>query len=252
MARVIILGSSNAISNEDHENTHLMVIGEERTVLIDCVGNPILRLKQAGVGYDNLTDLILTHFHPDHVSGVPLLLMNMWLLGRKKPLCIYGLPHTMDRIEDLMGLFSWTEWPNLFPVSVFRLPEIELSTVIDCKEFLIVSSPVCHLIPTIGLRVEFKNTNKVAAYSCDTEPCDQVVNLAERADILIHEASGAFPGHTSAEQAGEVARRAKVGGLYLIHYPTDKIQNLDLINEARWNYNGAVKLAMDFMTLDFG
>ena len=116
MAKLIILGSSNAIPDEKHENTHMAVVGDKRTVLIDCVSNPILRLPQAGIEFNALTDLVLTHFHPDHVSGVPLLLMNMWLLGRKNPLNIYGLHHTLSRIEDLMGFYAWENWPNFFPV----------------------------------------------------------------------------------------------------------------------------------------
>ena len=80
MPKVIILGSSNAVPSIDHENTHLVIVGEERTILVDCVSNPIVRLEQAGIDFNDLTDIVITHFHPDHVSGMPLLLMDMWLL----------------------------------------------------------------------------------------------------------------------------------------------------------------------------
>jgi ribonuclease Z len=251
MPKVIILGSSNAIPTADHENTHMVVVGEDRTVLVDCVSNPILRLEKAGLDFNNLTDLILTHFHPDHVSGVPLLLMDMWLMGRNQPLNIYGLHHTLDRMESLMGSYGWSEWPDFFPVAFYRLPAQEMTTVIDCLDFRIYSSPVRHLLPTIGLRFEFNHTKKVMAYSCDTEPCAQVVRLAEGADTLIHEAAGAARGHSSAAQAGEIASRAEVGNLYLIHYPTGKYANTDLVAEARLRYPGSVSLAKDFMELDF-
>ncbi|NOY98479.1 MAG: MBL fold metallo-hydrolase [Chloroflexi bacterium] len=251
MAKVIILGSSNAIPDKDHENTHMIVVGQERTVLIDCVSNPILRLQRAGVDFNSLTDLILTHFHPDHVSGVPLLLMNMWLMGRRRPLNVYGLHYTLDRVEDLMEFYSWSDWPNFFPVAFYRLPANEMTTVLDCPDFHFYASPVCHLIPTIGLRVEFNATQKVMAYSCDTAPCEQVVRLADGADVLIHEASGAFQGHSSAAQAADIARQAEVGALYLIHYPTGQYQRGDLIAEARQSYGGDVALAEDFMTLEF-
>ncbi len=251
MPRVIILGSSNSIPTAEHENTHMVVIGQERVVLVDCVSNPILRLEQAGVDFNDLTDLILTHFHPDHVSGVPLLLMDMWLMGRRKPLNVYGLHHTLDRMEDLMGFYGWSEWPNFFPVAFYRLPGQEMTQVLDCPDFRIFSSPVRHLLPTIGLRFEFNHNNRVMAYSCDTEPCAQVVRLAEGADVLIHEAAGAARGHSSAGQAGEVATRAEAGALYLIHYPTGKYGSGDLAREAATKYQGPVKLAEDFMVLDF-
>ncbi len=219
--------------------------------MVDCVSNPILRLERAGLDFNDLTDLIVTHFHPDHVSGLPLLLMDMWLMGRRKSINIYGLHHTLDRVEDLMGFYGWADWPDFFPVAFHRLPMQEMTTVIDSPDFRIFSSPVRHLLPTIGLRFEFNHSKKTLAYSCDTEPCAQVIRLAAGVDILIHESAGASRGHSSAEQAGEVANQAEVGKLYLIHYPTGKYANGDLVADAHRRFQGEVALAEDFMVLNF-
>jgi ribonuclease Z len=251
MPKLIILGSSNAIPDREHENTHMVVVGERTTVLVDCVSSPILRLEQAGVDFHGLTDLILTHFHPDHVAGVPQLLMDMWLMGRKNALNIYGLHHTVDRMEDLMGFYSWAEWPSFFPVAFYRLPAQEMTIVMENDELRVFASPVRHMIPTVGLRFEFKASGKSLAYSCDTEPCPEVVRLAQGADVLIHESAGAFRGHSSAAQAGEVARQAEVGALYLIHYPTGPYTSGDLVAEARERFPGPVQLAEDFMVIPF-
>ncbi len=251
MAKVVILGSSNAVPDAEHENTHMAIVGKERSILIDCVSNPILRLRQAGVDFDEVSDLILTHFHPDHVSGVPSLLMNLWLLGRKRPITIHGLSHTLDRMENLMDFYEWQKWPAFFPVTFHRMPEQEMNLVLATTEFRIYSSPVRHFIPTIGLRVEFPETGMVMAYSCDTQPCAEVVRLAAGADVLIHEATGAFTGHSSATQAGEIARQAEVGRLYLIHYPTGGTNHQTLTTEAENAYGGPVALAKDFMQLEF-
>lgn len=251
MSRVIILGSSNAIPTKDSENTHMVVVGKERMLLIDSVSNPILRLEQAGLDFNDLTDLIVTHFHPDHASGVPLLLMDMWLMGRQKPLNIYGLHYTLDRVEGLMGFYNWSEWPNFFPVVFYRLPSREMTPVLNCSDFVVHASPVHHMIPNIGLRIEFPDSQKMLAYSCDTEPCDEVVRLGAGADVLIHEATGELPGHSSAAQAGTVAAKAEVGQLLLIHYPTGRFANGDPVNEARTTFSGDIQLAKDFMTLNF-
>ena len=251
MPNVIILGSSNAIPTASAENSHFVVVGEERMVLVDTASNPILRLEQAGLELNGLTDIILTHFHPDHVSGLPLLLMDLWLMGRQQPLNIYGLHHTIDRVEQLMDLYNWADWPDFFPVVFFRLPASELTLLLDCPDFKITASPVHHLIPTIGLRIEFKISGKVLAYSCDTEPCDEVVRLSEGADVLIHEAAGESVGHSSAGQAGRIAATAEVGELYLIHYATGKFSSGDLVKTAGESFQGKILLAKDFMTLDF-
>lgn len=251
MAKVVILGSSNAVPTEGHENTHLAVVGENSTCLVDCVGNPILRLPQAGIAFDHVSDLLLTHFHPDHVSGVPLLLMDMWLLGRKKPLAVHGLEHTLSRLEGLMDAYDWKKWPGFYPVRFNYLPEQENTLVLVNEEFRITASPVKHLIPTIGLRVEFFNSGKVLAYSADTQPTPSVVALARNADVLIHEAAGATIGHSSAAQAGDIASEASVRSLYLIHYQTYQADPEQFVKEARTTFSGDVALALDFMQIEF-
>jgi ribonuclease Z len=251
MAKLIILGSANAVPDADHENTHMALVGNQSTLLIDCVSNPIVRLSTAGIELDDITDIVLTHFHPDHVSGTPLLLMNLWLLGRQKPLKIHGLADTLNKLVGLLDFYEWSNWPNFFQVTFHRLPDEELSPVVDAGDFRVYSSPVKHLIPTIGLRVEFPDTGKSMAYSCDTEPCEQVVRLGSGVDVLIHEATGKTPGHSSAGQAGEVARKAETACLYLIHYPTRGKDPMRLVDEARREFQGEIALAEDFLTIEF-
>ncbi len=251
MSKLIILGASNAIPTLESENSHMVLVGANRMVLVDCGSNPILRLEKAGLDFNNLTDVIVTHFHPDHVSGLPLLLLDMWLMGRKRSLNIYGLHHTLDRVEDLMGFYGWADWPRFFPVCFNRLPLDEMEPFLECPDFNITGSPVHHLIPTIGLRVDFKDSGQALAYSSDTEPCEQVVHLAAGVDVLIHEAAGASLGHSSAAQAGEIAARAEAAALYLIHYPTGRFAGDDLVSEAKSQFQGRIALAKDFMTLDF-
>jgi ribonuclease Z len=248
MPKIVILGSAR-IADADHGNTHMAVVADDGVVLIDCVGLPIVRLERAGIKLDSLDDLILTHFHPDHVSGVPLLFMDMWLSERNKPLKVYGLHHCLERIEDLMGFYQWENWPNFFPVAFHRLPELESVQVLQTKQVRYISSPVKHVIPTIGLRMELMGSDKVIAYSCDTEPCQEVVALARGADVLIHEAAGESAGHSSALQAAEIAQQAEVDRLILIHYPARTRTPDEILEEAKQGFTGEVILATDFMEI---
>jgi ribonuclease Z len=250
VSRLHILGTANAIPDSKHENTHLALEGDSGVVLIDCVGSPVVRLEQAGIRLESITDLIATHFHPDHVSAIPLLLMTMWLMGREQPLRIFGLHHCLERLEDMMGFYHWENWPNFFPVAFHRLPEREHMLVLEKDDYQVYSYPVRHLVPTIGLRIESPRHSTVVGYSCDTEPCPAVVHLGSGANVLLHESSGAGPGHSSAEQAGEMARQAEVGRLLLLHYPTHGVELEDLVDQARRSYAGPVALAQDLMVLD--
>lgn len=250
MAKLTVLGSSNSIAGVGADNTHLVFEFDQRVVLVDSPNNPLLKLAKLGIHYEKVTDLIVTHFHPDHISGVPLFLMDMWLRGRKAPLEIYGLPHALDRLENLMDAFSWKSWPDFFPVTFNRLPSKELHLAIETDTFKLYTSEVRHMIPAVGMRLEL-SSGKVAAYSCDTAPCEEVVNLGKDADILIHEASGEYFGHTSSKQAAELALKAGVKELYLIHYPTGEFFLPNTLTDARAVFGDGVFLAEDMMVLEF-
>lgn len=254
MARLIVLGASSALASEHSANTHMLLETDVRRILIDAPGDPIVRLRQAGVDPLTLTDVIITHFHPDHVSGLPNLLMGLWLLERRAPLHLYALPEVLDSIRQLMNLFGWQGWPDFYPLIEHALdaPPDQIVPVLDDAALRLEAVRVTHFVPTIGLRAHFKPEDKIWAYSCDTEPDENVVRLAARADVLFHEAAGEGPGHSSPAQAGALAQRAEVGILYLIHYNTQTGADPEAaVQEAQAALDCEVRLARDFMVLDF-
>jgi ribonuclease Z len=250
MATITILGCAYSIPDSAHEPTHFAVQAEHSGILVDCGTNPTVRLAQAGISYDCITDMILTHFHPDHISGAPLMLLNMWLLGRKHPLRIHAPAHCLQRFSQLMEAYDWHHWPGLFSVEMHHIPLRENAVVLANSDFTISASPGEHMVPVVGLRITDESCRRVLAYSSDTAPCDSISRLATGADVLLHEATGASIGHSSAGQAGQLAARAQVGKLYLIHYDLHSAKESNLLSEARSQFGGRVELARDLMTID--
>ncbi|PWH15539.1 MAG: MBL fold metallo-hydrolase [Anaerolineae bacterium] len=250
-AELVILGSASAIPTIDHENTHLLVIGKAESILIDCPNNPVVPLQKQGYDPLKVTHLILTHFHADHVAGSAPFLMSSWLMGRKQPLHIYGLDETLWRFERMMELFQWETWTGLYPIQIHRLAPQRMTLVFQSEQFEVHSSPVHHLIPNIGLRIYNRWSGESIAYSCDTEPCEEVVELSRGVKALIHEAVGEYLGHTSPQQAGEIAQRAGAKSLYLIHYPSEDGRIRDWEALARSCFGGPVGLAQDGLKIPF-
>lgn len=251
MTIITVLGSSNAIPDQAHDHTHYLIEGDGTLVLLDCGINPLVKLTNLGKTVHQLTDIIITHFHPDHVSGLAPLLLDMWLLGRKEPVTIHALAETLKKIEIELDLFNWKHWEGFFPVNFHQLPEQGIGQVLMVADMELTSIKVCHMIPCVGIRIKSLKSNKVMAITSDSEPCDQVVQLAMKADYLFHEASGEGIGHSSASQAGETASRADVKNLYLIHYPTGIFLNNELVDRAAARFKGVVKLAEDNLTIEF-
>ncbi|MEN8241283.1 MAG: MBL fold metallo-hydrolase [Chloroflexota bacterium] len=250
MPKLVFLGTATNIPDEKHENTHFILVGKNRMVLVDGPGNPYARIKMAGLDVDALTDIVLTHFHPDHVSGIPLLLMALGLSGRSDPLTIYANQHCLDLTQQVLEFYNWDKWHN-FPVTFITIPDEEMVEVLKDEQFSIFSSPVKHYIPALGLRFEFHESGKVLAYSGDTAPVESLQGLAHGADILVHEAAGAAEGHSSARQAGELAQQAQVKSLQLVHYPVGGFDYQVLVDEAKEVFQGEVIMAEDFSQLEF-
>ena len=246
MAKITFLGTASAVPSKNQHNTHIIVEFDSHVVLVDCGGNPIVRLGQAGIDPLSITELVLTHFHPDHVSGLPLLLMDMWLMGRTMPLDVYGLPNVLDRAEQMMTLYDWQDWDRLYPLHFHPLSGPSQMTLLDTDRLTVTAAPVCHLIPGIGIKMVFPEGT--ICYSSDTGPCEALIRLAEGADILIHEASGEYQGHSTPEQAGMIAHQAGVKTLYLIHYPPNS-NTTTLVNRAKTKFSGDVYAAEDLMTV---
>ena len=63
MTRLVFLGTAHAVPDEMHENSHMLLVGDERSLLIDCSTNPVVRLRMLGLDVDNPT-LDQHHYHP--------------------------------------------------------------------------------------------------------------------------------------------------------------------------------------------
>lgn len=251
-AKLIFLGTADAVSYPGHENSFFILKDDQDAILVDCSASPLRRLEEAGVDFNQISDLIITHFHPDHVSGLATLIMEMWLLKREADFHIHGSEHSISRAIQMLELFGYSDWNGIYPVHFHPLPLEERVPVLERGKFKIWSSPVKHMIPTIGIRVNYGDDEFSIAYSSDTKPVSEMERLAEGADVLIHEAAGTTHFHSTPTQAGEVAARAGAKSLYLIHYPPEsEINEAATLEEVKKTFSGKVCLAQDLMEIPF-
>ncbi len=221
MPSLHLLGTGAGYSEPHRTTTMLAFSDADNLVVIDCGGDVIQRVLAAGLNPLDLKHLMLSHSHPDHISGFPLFMEKIWLAGRRDPIPTYGLPEALDQAKRTFATFDTSRWKGL-PVCEWHEVKNE---VFEDDSWHVASAPVVHSVPTIGFRIHCKTSNSVVAYSCDTEPTEAVVQLAHEADILIHEATGEYPGHSSAAQAAEIARKANAKQLILVHLPADLAQS---------------------------
>jgi ribonuclease Z len=91
----------------------------------------------------------------------------------------------------------------------------------------------------------------VVVYTSDTMRDPSVVNLALDADVLIHEATGDYNGHSTGADAARDALEANAKRLVLIHYPSVRGNPESVLEEAKTIFRGQVELAEDFNVYEF-
>jgi len=252
MAEMIIMGTAAAVPAADRDYAHLAVETDKSLILVDCGSSPMAQLSHMGLDWRKLDDVIATHFHADHIASLPNLIVGMWLSGRDRPLRIHGLESTLGKINQLLALFDWKAWPGLYPISFHPIPNTDTQLFIETEDLLVFATPTIHSVPSIGLKFHSKASGQDAVYSGDTEPSENIVRLAQGAAMLIHEATGDHPGHSSPANAGEIAQKADVKSLYLIHYMAGEEQSPDKMTAAaRKTFASQVTVALDGMRIKF-
>lgn len=253
MAQVILLGTGAAWSGPDRENTFMLVRGETTNVLIDCGGSPTQRLAHIGVKPSQIDHIILTHNHPDHIYGFPLLMLNAWMAGRHDPIHVYGLRDTVRSARKLLQALDFRLLPHFTTIKYHPITPNSITLLPTMGEFEIATAPTKHFVPTLALRVTDRGTGNALAYSSDTSPSRTVVELARDSIVFLHEATTldtSSEGHSSAVEAGQEAADANAGKLVLLHVPPD-VRPKKWRAAAKVNFHGRVSVAKDFDVIEF-
>jgi len=248
------LGAGAALPSPGRDTTALALQVKQSLTLIEAGGSTLQKLQQLDLPLEQVDQLVLTHGHPDHSYGFPAVLLGLWLDGRQRPLPMYAPAKALDSFRQILALFGGDDWPNMFPISYRPISLEERSLVLETPDLRITASPGEHLIPVVGLRMEIKHGPYSVVFSSDTEPVESIVRLAEGADLLIHESTALedpLPWHTSAADAGDVARRAGAKRLMLIHLPRMTAdEEVAVQSRAAQAFGGEVILAHDNQVVD--
>jgi len=267
--RVRLLGTGGAANEARHQAALLVEWGEASEsgrILLDT-GNgldTVRLLIGAGCEPDLVRDIFVSHQHVDHVGGLePLLLWSVIraLRAHGRPpdaeTRVVADPRVLADIEHLFQA-TITAAPRLYGDRLRWIEAADGAAVTLGQGARLTTFPVDHEPLGGGARgcvVEHGGARLV--YSGDTRPTVQVIEAAQGADILIHEAGGLDAhadevhrlGHSTGGDAGRVARAARVGRLVLTHLPTDALAER-MLAEARAAFGGPVDLGTDLALIE--
>ena len=135
MLDVSLLGTGGIMPLPGRFLSSLLCRTGGKMLLIDCGEGTQITLKKLGWGFKNIDGIAITHFHADHISGLPGILFTIGNAGREEPLNMYG-PRGLERVVESLRIIvpelpfdiNFTEWQNNGG-SVTFIPDVILSAL---------------------------------------------------------------------------------------------------------------------------
>jgi ribonuclease BN (tRNA processing enzyme) len=278
--RLILLGTGGGPRPRKASSASAqVVIANDSPYVIDC-GNGVARqLAFAGVPLSTLRHIFLTHHHSDHNADYGNLVWLAWCAGLRTRVDGWGPPP----LEKMTRLFFEMNAADI-DIRIIDEDRVPLVPLVHVHEFsnggrvlrdenlAVTATLVDHppVVPAFAYR--FDASDRSIVVSGDTLPSDNLIRLADGADVLVHEAlyvpaldrlaarvpNGAalkrsiLSHHTPVEEAGRVARAAGVKKLVLSHFvPADDpaITDQMWLEAARVHFRGEVILGKDLLEI---
>jgi ribonuclease Z len=226
MLDITFLGTGGAFSAGRRSNVALLIETTDLRMLVEAGPTIMQQLARVETKARDISHLFVSHSHGDHSLGFPIFALNR--LPSPPPLTIYAGSGTATALKGLLAIayygfddeqvnLHWRELSEQGPDETEVVEGFTLRTVL-------VPHPAN--VPTLAARWDIAGGPSIA-FVTDTRPCAATVDLARGCDLLIHEA--AFSAvlerevdiseyyHSTAQQAGEMARQAGCPRLALVH-----------------------------------
>lgn len=224
---LLFLGADSVTPGVGDDTVSMLL---NRTTLIDTGWSAALRMQAHGVAPTDLDWLIFTHLHHDHYLGLPQILFHRWMMQRRVdhlgPLHIAGPAEDLGKVVQLAKDFLQSERFGHQPS--LELRPLHPGDSLTTDQFEITTCSTIHPVQGLCYRILDLATGATIGLTGDTAFCEPIIEHVRGVDLLVHEAShgpksmqGAenAHGHSGALDAAEVAQRAGVKRLALVHAP---------------------------------
>ena len=208
----------------------LLVNSGDTRLLLDC-GQSVISRLQRRIDPRTLTGVICGHLHADHyIDIVGLRYLFPWAGRQPERLPVLLPPGGRDHVRDLAAAIS--ERPTFF-MHAFEVGITSPRSARPSATCGSTSSRAATTLPAWGVEVTAADGTRLV-YAGDTGPSDELVEIAQGADLFVCEATlanSAFDadverGHVTADEAIDMAEAAGVGRQLLVHYPTSLRENI--------------------------
>lgn len=152
---ILFLGTSTMVPTETRNNSAILLSYKNEKILIDCAEGTQRQLRIAKVSPAKITKLLISHWHGDHVLGIPGLLQTIAKDASNKQIDIYGPKNTKKFISLILNLFIQKD--KLNP----KIHEITKSEFLNTHDYILKATKLSHTAPCLGYSFIEKDTRKI-------------------------------------------------------------------------------------------
>lgn len=105
--KLTFLGTAGQIPTSERNHPSILLSYEGENILVDCGEGTQRQFRKAGLNPGKVTKILITHWHGDHVLGLPGLLSTLSLSGYNKKLYIYGPKGTKEFVREMLRVFGF-------------------------------------------------------------------------------------------------------------------------------------------------
>lgn len=244
--QILFLGTSSMVPTKERNQSGILISYGAEGILIDCGEGMQRQLKIAGIKLTKITKILISHWHGDHVLGLPGLIQSMSATGYEKTLRIYGPVGTKRFMKKMFEVFLFDRKMNI------EVYEVKKGKFFVGDELILEAEPLDHNIETLGYniiekdkrKINLKFIKKIGIPECpllgelqegnsiiwkgmkidvnkatntvkgkkitvisDTVPCKEADALAENSDLLICESTYASNLENKGEEYGHMTAK---------------------------------------------
>ncbi|MAG07948.1 ribonuclease Z [Candidatus Woesearchaeota archaeon] len=226
--QLTFLGTAAMVPTKERNHSGFLLEFGTDGLLFDCGEGIQRQIKTAGIKLTRVTKILISHWHGDHVLGLPGLIQTLGASEYNKTLEIYGPIGTKERMKNMFKAFVFDRRTDI------KIQEVKEGTILENNKFSLQATELDHKIKTLGFcftekdkrRIDVKAVKKLGipegpllgklqenkpitfkgkkinpkdttylekgkkiTYIADTLPCNNSYKLAKDSDVLICEST---------------------------------------------------------------